>query len=557
MLMLRAVALSYLAAVALMAERCIAPEKVERMRAQLRDGDPGFPGASSDRGRLALPISLFLIGIGYILMVAGPLISGRLAPLLAGGSVSSAGTLPTAASAGIALLGAAAMVLVLAQLVRDVERNPYGAIAPVLAVFSAYLLTSVRAQLPLPAWAGEHLGLFVLTLALVGGALIGREPFVARLFGWALAILPFGACAAMVVARRQGEPLEAVLTIDGSLRTYLTLLGLSSFALAFAGTVSRSLTRAAEQAAALAMPQVRMPDPAYAGQPLHASQQLPRINVQPMRAPIALGRPHPRAPVLGQRPAPQPYGQAQRPMHHEAPADAGFDDDLAVQLMRRRSGGRALVIGLAVLAGLAVAGYFAYRTTTPQGASTVELKATPLPVAAPAPVQAPAIVTEPLREPTVEQVAPSAAPEPPAPVAEERARSAEVETRSERRSARAEKRRRAADAKESQAAKQSDAKAKSVAVGAREKDDKGARAAASDSDEGDASAPPVSAKGRGAARVAEKPAAKPVVEKAPSAPAKPAEPTQNERDLDLDELVNKALKSTNGVSAADDPLLGL
>ena len=520
------------------------------MRAQLRDGDAGFPRSGSERGRFALPVSLFLIGIGYVVMVAGPLLSGRLAPLLAGGSVSSVGTLPTAASAGIALLGAAGMVLVLAQLVRDVERNPYGAIAPVLAVFSAYLLTSVRAQLPLPAWAGEHLGLFVLALALLGGALIGRELRAARLFGWALATLPFAACSALVVGRRAGAPLEAVLSLEGPLQTYLTLLGLSSFALAFAGAVSRGLTRAAEQTSEpLAAAQLRMPEPAYVGQQQQAPMPLSRITVQPMRAPIALGRPHPRAPGLAHRPAPQGYGQPQRSTLPETSHDAAFDDDVAIQLMKRRSGSRTVALVVGLLALLAVAGYFAYQATTLHVARPVELKAARLPApAAPQAVQAPAIVTESLPAATPEEKAPTVAPIEPPPVVEERA--SESEERAERRSARAEKRRRAADAK-----------AESEAKAAEQTQDRGAkraRAAAANNDELEALAPAVSPKAaRGASHLAEKPPAAAKAPGAPAEPSAPAEPTQNERDLDLDQLVNKALKNTHGVSAADDPLLGL
>jgi len=200
-----------------------------------------------ERGKLTLPWSLLLLGVGYFLLVAGPLWSSRIS---AGGLLSDSVTgspwLPAPAAAGLALFGAAALIFVIARLVRDVEQRPYASIAPVLAVFSGFVLTSTRADLGLPGTGSSQLGLLVLTLALLGGVLIGRAGLSERALGWVLALLPTVALFWMIMAvHGVNNPIAMLQRVDTPVCTYLVLLAVSSLAMGAVGAVAPRLLNGA------------------------------------------------------------------------------------------------------------------------------------------------------------------------------------------------------------------------------------------------------------------------------------------------------------------------
>ncbi|MDB4975390.1 MAG: hypothetical protein JWN48_3731, partial [Myxococcaceae bacterium] len=199
--------------------------------------------ASTERGKLTLPWSLLLLGSGYFLLVAGPLLTSRFAALRwARDLVSGRAWLPAPAAAGTALLGAAALIYVVARLVRDVEQRPYASIAPVLAVFSGFVLTSTRTELPLPGIGAAQLGIIVLALALLGGVLICRNSGGERALGWFLSVLPSLAVTSVVTAALgHADPISMLRSVDPTMRTYLMLLGVSSLSLALVGAVARNL----------------------------------------------------------------------------------------------------------------------------------------------------------------------------------------------------------------------------------------------------------------------------------------------------------------------------
>jgi hypothetical protein len=195
--------------------------------------------------RASTPWPLLALGVGYLLLVAGPLWSSRFsaASFLQDRGMGGA-WLPAPAAAGLALLGAAALIFVIARLVRDVEQRPYASIAPVLAVFSGFILTSTRAELGLPGIGSSQLGLLALALALLGGVLIGRDGFSERALGWVLAIVPTLALVLMVSALHgERNPVKMFQRIDAALGTYFSLLIVSCLAMAAVGIVSRRLLR--------------------------------------------------------------------------------------------------------------------------------------------------------------------------------------------------------------------------------------------------------------------------------------------------------------------------
>jgi len=538
------------------------------MHAQLRNEGSSQLARSPDRGRMTLPVSLLLVGVGYVLLVAGPLLTARISPLLAPAGAGSAVPMPAAASAGIALLGAAAMVVVLASLVRDVETRPYAAIAPVLAVFSAFLLTSARAKLPFPGWASEHLGLFVLTLALLGGALISRAQSGARTLGWLLAIFPFGAVMTAFLLGAPAGPAAAFAHAEAPVQTYLTLLGLSSLALAFAGRAARTLMPSPEPALLdVRLPRVGDPEPTL----LVATVAQRAGHAAAARAPTRPRDPvEPRARQPALRSAGALQGQrasagAQEPQYGRAPQqvlsfdtafDASFDDQAAIALMKPKRSGK-LLLAVCVLggAGASLAAYF-YAQPAHKGARLVnDVAATPRSVERVQPkVEAPPVVTteqlsdsvappEPVVAPLPEPVEPTPAVTHAAAAPDER-RAREDRTEKEARSssrklARAEKRKLAAEER-----------ANAVAARPSSSDESEAKPAKAAAREEQADEP----------TAAQRRAAKEEAKPGPSSKAAPAAepaPSANERDLDLDSLVHKAIKGSNGVSAADDPLLGL
>lgn len=481
---------------------------------------------------MALPISLLLVGAGYVFVVMGPLLSARLSPLLATSTAAGpdALTRPAASSAGLALLGAVAFALVLMQLVRDVERHPYAAIAPVLAVFSALLLGSTRTTLPLPGWTGEYLGLVVLALALLGGALLARPSSGVRLFGWLLAVLPFASVCILLWSQAP----HGALALTASLQTYLTLLGLSALALALSGLATRTLT-ASE------------PEPADEPQPLPT----PRAVIE-VSAPRAPSRPRDPIPphVLTKPKLPHAVTQPVSSVPSQPMLDMAFDEQAALALMRpKATGWRSLAICGVIGAAFSVGAYFYAKPS-------LSLLAVPL---APRAEQAPSPAADPLEvvrpaEPSIEPLtavgasAQVEAREPqanPLDVREQRREPVAHGARSDLRRAAREERRR-----QELARARSEPSSPSKSLAGATDSAKQATSAAHESNAADAKSPSTPAQAETAS--ARAPQAKP-------SPAPREVSARDEGELDLDQLVHKALKGggSSSVNAADDPLLGL
>jgi len=555
------------------------------------DHSSPMPG-SSDSRKMTLPWALLLLGSGYFLFVAGPLLTSRFAALRwVRDLVSGHAWVPAPAAAGTALLGAAALIFVVARLVRDVEQRPYASIAPVLAVFSGLVLTSTRTDLPLPNVGAPQLGILVLALGLLGGVLIGRDSVTERALGWALAVAPSIALfLVLTAAMHKSDPLTMLRSADSSLRTYLMLLSVSSLSLGLVGSVARNLVRRPEfgshseglrssgsfDGEHVSMPRLhstggfgepmRLPRP----QPMQpqVTYQQPGHNL--VHTPTLLGQPRPMSRHTPQQAIPVrslpmrpvgPTGYAQ-PAQYEyyAPEAQGFteiaDDDPDLQLLtgRRFSIGRVLT-ALIVISALVAAGLYFFVVRPRQhdaDLARVESAAIhPGPVSdLPAPdVQAeesaarlrallesdgvkvrpaepkPADVVPPAGAASADEPAPRTAlpaEQAIAPVADEAEKVARVHHHAHAHRHRAEKAR--ADESEQDV----------EARGAREPKQEEAPSKAAPSDKRDVEAKP--------ARVKPEPA---------------VPQNRNERDLDLDSLLNKATKSSNGVNAQEDPILGL
>lgn len=558
-----------------------------------RQGHPPMPAAPA-RGKLALPWSLLGLGVGYFFLVAGPLWSSRSS---AAAFITDSGTdgawLPAPAAAGLALLGAAALIFVIARLVRDVEQRPYASIAPVLAVFSGFILTSTRAELGLPGVGSSQLGLVALTLALLGGVLIGKDSLSERALGWVLATMPTLALVLMISALHgERNPLKMFQRVNAALCTYLLLLIVSCLAMAAVGTVARRLLRAAALHAQLAQPAIPMPRVDYAAaeplaqraaravaqhvaysEQLHASsggqawQQSARSHTG------HAARSH-NGHAVRTMPG-YPTGQAARAhaVRHAGPTahaalqqtqpmgELALDDPDLLQLTGRKFPGRiALLAAVGVAVGLAAVYFFPLSSSSTQGSArpTVAAGRTPASqtsvsaskgtgsepgllaptVNAPPPVQA---TTAPSMagglSPVVTPLSASTTPAAVAPAkAEQPAPRAHRERHSAARAPEATRARQRATAVEAKPVQER------VSAEAEQPAAKTTRASARAAVEKKVSEPEAKpASGKSAAPG-----------KAAAAPAK----SQNSADLDLDDLVQNALKGGHG-NASDDPILGL
>ncbi|HVZ30998.1 MAG TPA: hypothetical protein VG963_01145, partial [Polyangiaceae bacterium] len=179
-----------------------------------------------------------------MLLIVVPLSPGLSALLPSQGALAhGASQLPPAASIAIAGLGGVALALVLARLVRGVERQPYASIAPVLAVLFGLLHLSLRIELPLAGFPSAHVSGFVIALALLGGALVARASGTARLLGWTLVIVPSALVFAVVTtAQGQGSP-ASLSALNSPVRVSLGLLAGSALLLGLAGVFARWLLR--------------------------------------------------------------------------------------------------------------------------------------------------------------------------------------------------------------------------------------------------------------------------------------------------------------------------
>jgi hypothetical protein len=199
---------------------------------------------ATDRASMPLVASLVLLVTSYLLLIAAPQVSDRMHGLavraLPGELLQR--WIPTAAGAGLALGGGSALIFVLSRLVRDMERRPYACLAPVLGVFCGALLFGLRAELPLAGIAAEHVAVFALSIAVLGGGLLQERRLLAQLLGIALTLLPTLSLVGVVWAASERAQLAAAIwSLSSSTRVFLALLGASSFAMGVIGLVARAL----------------------------------------------------------------------------------------------------------------------------------------------------------------------------------------------------------------------------------------------------------------------------------------------------------------------------
>ena len=184
----------------------------------------------------ALAGSLTLLVVSYLLLLSAPLVSRHLRtlPLLER-------WLPTACATGLALGGGAALLFVLVQVTREAERRPYVCLAPVLAAFAGCVLVGLGAQLPLPGVPSEHIAVFALAVAVVGGALVQQPGLTTQLSGLACTLLPSATLLGVIwMVSGKSEPAAALWALDGPARAYLVTLATSSLSIGVIAVFGRS-----------------------------------------------------------------------------------------------------------------------------------------------------------------------------------------------------------------------------------------------------------------------------------------------------------------------------
>jgi hypothetical protein len=211
-----------------------------------------FRGALRRRNTLPLLLLAFA-GIAAGLLILAPRLSPRFAALLPwhAEGVNKGLELPFLAQLALAFMGLAALVMVLVRAVRSVDTHPYASIAPVLAVFAGLVHMGLRVDLPGSGLSSMYLAGGVISVALMGGALVGRERLSAQLLGWTLVLLP-SVLVSVVMALADGKEsvsLAALLALKPSVRVFLQLLGVSALLLGLTGVVARRLLRGAQRSA--------------------------------------------------------------------------------------------------------------------------------------------------------------------------------------------------------------------------------------------------------------------------------------------------------------------
>jgi hypothetical protein len=193
----------------------------------------------------ALVGSLLLLGTSFLLLVLAPQILARF-HAAASETVPSGGFLPIAAASGIALGGGAAMIAVMARLVRDIEIRPYACLAPVLAVFAGYVMWGLRAQLPLESVSTEYVGVFAIAVSVAGGSLVAQRSYGVRGIGWALALFaPLALVGLLWASTGSTDPGEVLAGLTPQVKMYLGLLIGTALALGVIGEGARTLARRA------------------------------------------------------------------------------------------------------------------------------------------------------------------------------------------------------------------------------------------------------------------------------------------------------------------------
>jgi hypothetical protein len=120
-----------------------------------------------------------------------------------------------------------------------------------------------------------------LLLAVLGGALVARRDLGSRALGWALAALPaFALTLALTALRNDGNPIGMLQEAEPTLRAFLALLAVSSLALALVGMLARRVLRVAEDAERERISALRLPRAVPAA--AHVSQRNVLTPMEPM-----------------------------------------------------------------------------------------------------------------------------------------------------------------------------------------------------------------------------------------------------------------------------------
>jgi hypothetical protein len=191
---------------------------------------------------MAIAGSLLLVSLSYVLLLAAPVITRHFGTLALGpGSLKTLESwLPLACGAGLVLGGASALVFVLTQITREAQRRPYISLAPVLAAFSACVLIGLRAELPLKGVSSEHVAVFAVAVAVVGGALVQMPRMSAQLLGMACTFLPPASLFGVLwVLSGSSDPARAIWGLPPTTRAFLGMLTLCSFAIGAVATLGR------------------------------------------------------------------------------------------------------------------------------------------------------------------------------------------------------------------------------------------------------------------------------------------------------------------------------
>ena len=180
-----------------------------------------YPSVPEQPRTLAIAGSLLLVSLSYVLLLAAPVITRHFGTLAVGqlGLKTLESWLPLACGAGLVLGGASALVFVLTQITREAQRRPYVSLAPVLAAFSACVLIGLRAELPLPGVSSEHVAVFAVAVAVVGGSLVQMPRVSAQLLGMACTFLPPASLFGVLwVLSGSSDPARAVWGLPATAR---------------------------------------------------------------------------------------------------------------------------------------------------------------------------------------------------------------------------------------------------------------------------------------------------------------------------------------------------
>lgn len=183
------------------------------------------------------PFLFLLIALGgvYGVLVMIGRLSPNMASLFSWPANGETLQLPLIAQLASAFAGLAALVLVLSRAVREVDRRPYVAIAPVLAVFAALVHAGLRVDLSALGLSSALVAFAALSVSLLGGALIVREEERTQWVGWGLVLAPCAWLVIVVNIAKGSAPFEP------SERAYMAGLFVSTLLMGVAGVAARRL----------------------------------------------------------------------------------------------------------------------------------------------------------------------------------------------------------------------------------------------------------------------------------------------------------------------------